>query len=115
MPVRFVLVKLKPGVSAEDYEHFIRTVDYPVVPSLKTIVDYRTNRIQPADKDASSFPWDYMERIVVTDVAAYQQELASSTGFAEFKRLMPNYVETQKSFWADIVEPDDHDDHDGRA
>lgn len=106
MPVRFVLVKLKPGVSPEDYERFIRSIDYPVVPSLNTIVDYRTNRIRAEDKDAASFPWDYMERIVVTDIAAYQQELANSTGFAEFKRLQPNYVETQKSFWAETVDPD---------
>lgn len=105
MPVRFVLVKLKPGVTAEDYETFIRTVDYPVVPSLKTIRSYRTNRIQPEDKDAS-FPWDYMERIEITDRAAYQAELAASDGFAEFKRRAPTYVESQKAFWAEIVEPD---------
>ncbi len=105
MPVRFVLVKLKPGVTVEDYENFIKTVDYPVVPSLKTIKHYRTNRIEPEDKD-ESFAWDYMERIEITDRADYQEELANSTGFAEFRRLMPNYVETQKSFWAEIVEPD---------
>lgn len=106
MPVRFVLVKLKSGVTPDDYERFIRTVDYPVVPSLKTIVDYRTNRISDADKDAVSFPWDYMERIVITDIAAYQEELANSDGFAEFKRRQPDYVASQKAFWADIVEPD---------
>lgn len=109
MPVRFVLVKLRPGVTAEDYEKFIQTVDYPVVPSLKTIVDYRTNRIRPEDKDPATFDWDYMERIVVTDIEAYQQELASSPGFAEFKRLQPNYVERQKAFWAEIVEPKEQD------
>lgn len=106
MPVRFVLVKLKPGVSADDYEHFIQTIDYPVVPSLRTIVDYRTNRIRPEDKDDATFPWDYMERIVVTDVTAYQDELAQSAGFAEFRRLNPNYVETTRAFWAEIVKPD---------
>lgn len=104
MPVRFVLVKLKPGVSIEEYEEFIQTVDYPVVPTLTTILDYRTNRIRPEDKDPA-FDWDYMERIVVTDIEAYQQELASSPGFAEFKRRQPNYVERQKAFWAEIVEP----------
>lgn len=106
MPVRFVLVKLKPGVSPDAYEHFIQTIDYPVVPSLKTIVDYRTNRIRPEDKDPKTFPWDYMERIVVTDIAAYQDELSQSTGFAEFRRLNPNFVESTKSFWADTLEPE---------
>ncbi|GAC1318576.1 MAG: hypothetical protein NVSMB2_13430 [Chloroflexota bacterium] len=106
MPVRFVLVKLKAGVSSEDYEQFIQTIDYPVVPSLRTIVDYRTNRIRPEDKDPATFPWDYMERIVVTDVAAYRDELAQSVGFAEFRRLNPNFVETTRAFWADTVEPE---------
>ncbi len=104
MPVRFVLVKLKPGITGEDYERFIQTVDYPVVPSLETIVHYRTNRIRPEDK-TPDFPWDYMERIEVTDVEAYRQELDSSEGFAEFRRQQPNYVERNFSFWADVVEP----------
>ncbi len=104
MPVRFVLVKLKTGIAAEDYERFIRTVDYPVVPSLKTILDYRTNRIRPEDK-SEEFPWDYMERIVVTDTEEYRKDLDSSEGFAEFRRLQPNYVERNFSFWAEVVEP----------
>lgn len=106
MPVRFVLVKLKPGVTPDAYEEFIQTIDYPVVPSLRTIIDYRTNRIHPEDKDPTTFPWDYMERIVVTDISAYQDELAQSSGFAEFRRLNPNFVETTKSFWAETVEPE---------
>ncbi len=104
MPVRFVLVKLKPGITAEDYENFIRTVDYPVVPSLKTILHYRTNRIRPEDK-SEEFPWDYMERIEVTDIEEYRKGLDSSEGFAEFRRLQPNYVERNLSFWAEVVEP----------
>ena len=105
MPVRFVLVKLKPGVTVEDYERFIRTVDYPVVPTLRTIRHYRINRINAEDR-SPSFDWDYMERIDITDREAYTEELARSTGFGEFKRLMPNFVERQQSFWAEVVEPD---------
>ena len=104
MPVRFVLVKLKPGITVEDYERFIRTVDYPVVPSLKTIVHYRTNRIHPEDK-TPDFPWDYLERIEVTDIESYRQDLDSSEGFAEFRRQQPSYVERSFSFWAEVVEP----------
>lgn len=103
MPVRFVLIKLKEGVTVEDYEHFIQTVDYPVVPSLKTIRHYRTHRVRPEDRDALG--WDYLERIDITDREAYQQELAASSGFAEFRRLNPTYVERTLAFWSDAVEP----------
>jgi hypothetical protein len=36
--VRYVLAKMKPGVSREDYERFEREVDYVVAARLKTIV-----------------------------------------------------------------------------
>jgi hypothetical protein len=105
MPIRYVLVKLKPGVTVEDYERFIRTVDYPVIPSLKTIRHYRTQRIRPEDKDPESFDWDYMERIDITEIDDYRRELDASEAFGEFRRLQPNYVERQRSFWAEVVEP----------
>ena len=105
MPVRFVLIKLKPGVSVDDYEHFIQTVDYPVVPSLPAIRAYRTHRVQPEDKDPQVFPWDYIERIDIADREAYQAQVAASTGFAEFRRRMPEFVEQTFAFWAEAVEP----------
>ena len=106
MPIRFVLVRLRPGVGAEDYERFIQTVDYPVGPTIKAIRHYRTNRIWPEFKDPARLPWDYMERIEVADKAAYEAELAASTGFAEFRRLNPTFVEETYGFWADQIEPE---------
>ena len=43
--VRYVLAKMKPGVSREDYERFEREVDYVFCEQVKTIVSYRTHRI----------------------------------------------------------------------
>jgi hypothetical protein len=105
MPVRFVLIKLRDGVDIGDYERFIRTIDYPVVPSIKNIRHYRTHRIQPEGKDPRDLPWDYIERIDIVDREAYQEEVAASAGFAEFRRLNPTYVERTYAFWSDAVEP----------
>jgi hypothetical protein len=105
MPVRFVLIKLRDGIGVDDYERFIQTFDYPAVPSLQTIRHYRTHRIRPEDKDPRQLPWDYLERIDITDREAYEQELAASEGFAEFKRRNPTYVERTYAFWSDTVEP----------
>jgi hypothetical protein len=61
--VRYVLAKLKPGVSPEEYEKFEREVDYVVAGRLETIVSYRTHRITAADARLAGGPWDYIERI----------------------------------------------------
>ena len=107
MPVRFVLVKLKPGVGVEEYERFIRTYDYPVIPNLKTIRHYRTHRIRPEEK-GEGFDWDYIERIeTAAEVEEYRRELDSDPDFAEFRRRQPSYVERQVSFWSDTLEPDE--------
>src|SRR5260370_35982140 len=47
--VRYVLAKLKPGISAAEYEKFEREVDYVVAGRLRTIVSYRTHRITATD------------------------------------------------------------------
>ena len=74
--VRFVFAALKPGVDAAAYERFEREVDYAVSAKLKTIVSYRTHRITETGAGLSGGPWDYVERIEVTDRAAYEAELA---------------------------------------
>jgi len=73
--VRYVLAKLKPGVSREDYERFEREVDYVVAGRLKTIVSYRTHRITATDAWVAGGPWDYIERIEITDRAVYEVQL----------------------------------------
>jgi len=83
--VRYVLAKLKPGVSPEEYERFEREVDYVVAGRLKTIVSYRTHRITATDARLAGGPWDYIERIEITDRAAYDTELAAAgVGFQEY-------------------------------
>jgi hypothetical protein len=46
MPVVFFLLKLKPGVSRDAYETWVRSVDYPTARSLASIVDYRDHRLE---------------------------------------------------------------------
>src|SRR5260370_29188479 len=76
--VRYVLAKLKPGISAAEYEKFEREVDYVVAGRLRTIVSYLTHRITATDARLAGGPWDYIERIGITDRAAYAKELAAA-------------------------------------
>jgi hypothetical protein len=103
--VRYVLAKLKPGVSPEEYEKFEREVDYVVARRLKTIVSYRTHRITAADARLAGGPWDYIERIEITDRAAYEKELADA-GKELIDELYAKYLDRAytTSIWSELVE-----------
>lgn len=104
--VRYVLARLKPGVSREDYERFEREVDYVVAARLKTIVSYRTHRITDVGERLAPVGWDYIERIEVTDRAAYERELAEQ-GRALLDELYGKYLDRAytTSIWSELVEP----------
>lgn len=104
--VRYVLAKLKPGVSREDYERFEREVDYAVSARIASIVSYRTHRITEAGERLAGGPWDYIERIEVTDRAAYERELATA-GKALIDELYARYLDRAytTSIWTELVEP----------
>ena len=104
--VRYVLAKMKPGVTREEYEKFEREVDYVVAGRLKTIVSYRTHRITASDARLAGGPWDYIERIEITDRAAYEKELAAS-GKDLIDELYAKYLDRSytTSIWSELVEP----------
>lgn len=104
--VRFVFAALKPGVVAAEYENFEREVDYVVARQMKTIISYCTHRITEIGSGLSGGPWDYVERIEVTDRAAYQAELAV-VGKKMLEELYEKYLDRSKtvSVWSERVEP----------
>jgi len=104
--VRYVLAKMKPGVTREDYEKFEREVDYVMAGRLKTIVSYRTHRITATDARLAGGPWDYIERIEITDRAAYDAELAAA-GKELIEELYAKYLDRAytTSIWSELVEP----------
>ena len=104
--VRYVLAKLKPGVSPEEYETFEREVDYVVAGRLRTIVSYRTHRIAAADARLAGGPWDYIERIEITDRAAYERELAAA-GRDLIEELYAKYLDRSytTSIWSELIDP----------
>ncbi|MGY4281080.1 hypothetical protein ACVWXO_000300 [Bradyrhizobium sp. LM2.7] len=104
--VRFVFAALKAGVSGADYERFEREVDYIVASKLKTIISYSTHRITEIGPGISGGPWDYVERIEVTDRATYQAELAV-VGKEMLKELYEKYLDRSKtvSVWSERIEP----------
>ncbi len=104
--VRYVLVKMKPGVSREEYEKFEREVDYAIAGRLTTIVSYRTHRIGEVGPRLQGGPWDYIERIEVIDRAAYEQELTTA-GKGLIDELYAKYLDRAytTSIWSELLEP----------
>ena len=104
--VRYVLAKMKPGVSREEYERFEREVDYVVASRLATIVSYRTHRITEVGEKLAPVGWDYIERIEVTDRAAYEAELARE-GKGLIDELYATYLDraSTTSIWSERLEP----------
>jgi hypothetical protein len=104
--VRYVLVKLKPGVAIDEFERFEREVDYVKAAENPSIVSYRTHRITGLDTGIEGGPWDFMERIEVTSQADYEKQAA--TGSKAFLDLLyTKYLDRSKtvSIWSERIEP----------
>ena len=104
--VRYVLAKMKPGVSREEYERFEREVDYVICTRIKSIVSYRTHRITEVGEKLGPVGWDYIERIEITDRVAYEAELADK-GKQLLEELYSKYLDRSytTSIWSELVEP----------
>ncbi len=91
MPVVFVMSKLRPGVRSEDYEKFVREIDYPTTQKNKDIFTfYKVYKIT-GTFDGSPSPYDYAEHIVITDVEKYKK-LLESPDCAELLKEWSKYI-----------------------
>jgi hypothetical protein len=73
MPSRvIVLTKLKDGVDPAEYEQWVRTGDYPIARAQEPILSYEVYKAsERLLADTADLPYDYIEVIDVSDVAAY--------------------------------------------
>ena len=90
MPVVFFLNRLRPGVRGEDYERWVREVDYPTARALSTIRSYVVARAE-ATLEGQPSPYDYVERVEITDVDDYRRELADPS-MGDFSRQWSAHV-----------------------
>jgi hypothetical protein len=75
MPIVFFLNRLRPGASGADYERWVREVDYPTARSLPPIKSYVVAKMA-ATLDGQPAPYDYIERVEITDLDDYRAALA---------------------------------------
>lgn len=71
----FVLFRLKPGVTAEQYEAWFRETNVPAVRRLRTISSYRVWRL--ASVMEGEAPFEYLEEMELDDQAAFEDEVGA--------------------------------------
>jgi hypothetical protein len=84
MAIVFFLNRLRDGVEPAEYEQWVRTVDYPVARALKTINSYVVAKTA-STLDGKPSPYDYIERVEVTNIDDYRNELANAAGMDDFR------------------------------
>lgn len=98
----FFLARLRPGVTPEEYEAWVERVDYPRVRTISAILEYRVMRIT-AGLEGEKPPFDYIERVVVTDVEAYQHERKSRADRPQFIEEIGRLIEPAHAFVTEVV------------
>ena len=75
----FALFNLKPGVSAETYEAWARTVDLPAVNALPSVESFTVFRATGQLGSDAPSPYAYIEIIDVPDMARFGEDVATAT------------------------------------
>jgi len=76
----FVLFRLKPGVTTEQYDEWFREVNVPANDTLTTTRNYRVWRVSGVMEGTPSF--EYLEEMELDDRSAFESEVESSPAMA---------------------------------
>jgi hypothetical protein len=104
--VVYWLVRLKPGVTAEDYQAFVRRVDYPAVRRIASIRTYRSTHVVGTIPAGPPLPFDFIDVTEVDDLEAYLRDLESHPAVLEVHSQSPEMVEVVHCVVAEPVPRD---------
>ena len=87
----FFLNRLHEGADGDEYEAWIRRVDYPVARAQGAIRSYTVTRIDGTLTGEGESPYDYLEVIEITDLDEYRA-LAQKPEFEQLLREWSEFV-----------------------
>jgi len=99
----FFLNRLHEDADRNEYEAWIRRVDYPVARAQGAITSYTVTRIDGTLSGEGASPYDYLEVIEITDLDAYQ----ALGELPEFKQLLQEwsqYVAEAEMIHGNVIE-----------
>jgi hypothetical protein len=103
MTLVYWLVRLKDGVTAEDYQTFVRRVDYPAVERIASIRSYRSTRVAGTIPDGQGLPFDFVDVVEVDDLQAYLHDLETHPAVDEVHSQSAKLVEVLHCLVAETV------------
>jgi hypothetical protein len=106
MPVRFLISTLKAGVDPEEYEAWVKAVDYPFVGTKSNYLDYEVHRIRRPIANNDDLKWQYIERINVGSIEQHEIDMTSPEGVAVREQLYGKFLDREKNvyFTADLID-----------
>ena len=103
----FFLTHLKDGADVDEYERFLREIDYPLSMELLPISYYRATRLEGQVIAAAPAPYAYLEVLDIDDYEAYLAAFASpSPEVADLIAKVFSYVDdrTALALFGEIVQ-----------
>jgi hypothetical protein len=103
----FFLTQLKSGVDAQDYERFLRDVDYPRTQELLPVSYYQATRIEGKAIGEGASPFEYIEVLDIDDYDAYLAAFQNpSPEVAELIAQVFSYVDdrTALALFGEIID-----------
>ena len=97
----FVLFRLKPDVTPEQYEEWFREVNVPANDTLTTTRNYRVWHVSGVMEGEPSF--EYLEEMELDERAAFEGEIEASAAMAEMLEGWYARVADQVIVFADEV------------
>jgi hypothetical protein len=99
----FFLNRLHRGTDRDEYEAWIRRVDYPVARAQGAITRYTVTRIEGTLSGDGESPYDYLEVIEITDLEAYHA-LGSLPEFEQLLAEWSQYVAEAVMIHGEVIE-----------
>lgn len=100
----FFLNTLREGTDQNEYEEWIRRVDYPVARRQPAIESYVVTRLDGLVAGEGSPPYQYLEVIEVTSVDEYRAGLSGNDEMESLLREWSGYVESSVAVHGVVVE-----------
>src|SRR6266511_2207840 len=99
----FFLNRLRDGADPDEYEAWIRRVDYPVARAQGAITSYTVTRIDGTLSGEGASPYDYLEVIEITDLEAYRA-LGELPEFQQLLKEWSQFVAEAEMIHGDVIE-----------
>ena len=100
----FWFSNLQPGVKAEDYERWVREVDYVMARQIPSIISYKVYHINGACLGDAPAPYDYVEVVEITDIDTYRHEIRNHPAAEKIVAEIRDYVASMGNAWGIQVE-----------